>query len=163
MKKVLTLLVVHQNGKVLLGMKKHGFGMGKWNGFGGKVEKGEAIEDAAKREIFEEAGIAVPSVEKLGVLEFSWKSEKVISVESFGTESKLLEVHVFKATGFSGEPKETNEMKPQWFGEKEIPYENMWADDKFWFPLVLAGKKFTGKFVFDENDQVAEYKLSEVK
>lgn len=34
---------------VLLGMKKRGFGAGKWNGFGGKVQPGETIEEAARR------------------------------------------------------------------------------------------------------------------
>lgn len=47
--KLLTLVLVVQPGKVLLGMKKRGFGAGKWNGFGGKVEPGESIEEAAKR------------------------------------------------------------------------------------------------------------------
>ena len=37
-----------------LGEKKVGFGAGKYNGFGGKVKKGEAIEVAATREIREE-------------------------------------------------------------------------------------------------------------
>jgi 8-oxo-dGTP diphosphatase/2-hydroxy-dATP diphosphatase len=30
-------------------MKKRGFGVGRWNGFGGKVEKQETILDEAKR------------------------------------------------------------------------------------------------------------------
>ena len=47
--KLLTLAFVTQKDKVLLGLKKKGFGMGRWNGFGGKVEKGETIEEAAKR------------------------------------------------------------------------------------------------------------------
>lgn len=47
--KLLTLVLVVQPGKVLLGMKKRGFGVGKWNGFGGKVQPGETIEDAARR------------------------------------------------------------------------------------------------------------------
>jgi 8-oxo-dGTP diphosphatase / 2-hydroxy-dATP diphosphatase len=34
---------------VLLGLKKKGFGKGKWNGFGGKVEKNETILEAAIR------------------------------------------------------------------------------------------------------------------
>ncbi|CAN0505072.1 unnamed protein product, partial [Ectocarpus sp. 12 AP-2014] len=33
--------------EILLGMKKRGFGEGKWNGFGGKVESGESVEEAA--------------------------------------------------------------------------------------------------------------------
>lgn len=40
-------MLVCQEGRVLLGMKKRGFGMGKYNGFGGKVEPGESIEAAA--------------------------------------------------------------------------------------------------------------------
>ncbi len=35
--------------RVLLGMKKRGFGAGKWNGFGGKVDPGETIVEAAAR------------------------------------------------------------------------------------------------------------------
>jgi len=35
--------------RILLGMKKRGFGAGWWNGFGGKVQQGETIEEAAKR------------------------------------------------------------------------------------------------------------------
>ena len=47
--KLLTLLFVLTPGKVLLGMKKRGFGKGRWNGFGGKVQEGETIEDGAIR------------------------------------------------------------------------------------------------------------------
>lgn len=162
-KKVLTLCIIYKNDAVLLGMKKRGFGMGKWNGFGGKVEEGEGIEVAAKRELLEEAGITANTLEKLGVLEFSWVNNKVVSQESFGTESKVLEVNVFRATDFSGEPKETEEMKPQWFTVNEIPYDKMWSSDAFWYPPFLAGKKFTGKFIFDSNDNVVEYELKEIK
>ena len=51
LKKVLTLVLVRDvaRHRVLLGMKKRGFGAGKWNGFGGKLEPGETIEEAAKR------------------------------------------------------------------------------------------------------------------
>jgi hypothetical protein len=35
--KPLTLCMVHQDNKLLLGMKKRGFGEGRWNGFGGKL------------------------------------------------------------------------------------------------------------------------------
>ena len=51
MRKVLTLVLVRDvpQRRVLLGLKKRGFGAGKWNGFGGKLEPGETIEQAAKR------------------------------------------------------------------------------------------------------------------
>jgi len=152
-RKILTLCIIHQGDKVLLGMKKRGFGMGKWNGFGGKVAEGESIEEATKRELFEECEVSVDNLENRGVLDFSWK----------GKEDQVLEVNIFKATEFSGQPQETEEMKPQWFDVDKIPFEKMWADDIFWIPLFLAGKKFKGKFVFDEKNNVAEHELIEVK
>ena len=47
--KILTLVLIRESAKVLLGMKKRGFGQGRWNGFGGKVEKGETILQGAIR------------------------------------------------------------------------------------------------------------------
>lgn len=41
----------------MLGLKKRGFGVGKYNGFGGKVCVNESIIDAAIRETQEEANI----------------------------------------------------------------------------------------------------------
>ena len=70
-KKLLTLVIIHQHPRILLGMKKRGFGAGRWNGFGGKVQEGETVEDAARREVFEEAGIHVDHLEKAGVLRAS--------------------------------------------------------------------------------------------
>ena len=43
--------------QLLLGRKKRGFGEGKWNGFGGKLEPGETVEEAAVRELQEESGV----------------------------------------------------------------------------------------------------------
>lgn len=138
MKKILTLCMIHSDGKILLGLKKKGFGVGRWNGFGGKVEQGESIEDAARREVLEEAGIKVTDMYKAGVLNFS-----------FENDPKILEVHVFSASTFTGEPTESDEMKPKWFDIKDIPYEQMWSDDSHWLPLLLNGKKFNGSFLFD--------------
>lgn len=151
MKKVLTLLIIHKDGKVLLGMKKRGFGAGRWNGFGGKLHEGETIEEAARREIKEEAEIQVLEMEELGVIDFAWKNNP-----------EILEVHIFKAENFEGEPAETEEMKPQWFPISEIPFDSMWPDDPYWFPLFLEGKKFQGKFLFGEGDVVLEHEIKEV-
>jgi hypothetical protein len=46
---------------------------------------------------------------------------------------------------------ETEEMRPKWFAFADIPYATMWDDDKYWFPLFLEGKKFTGTFWFDRD------------
>ena len=47
--KVLTLAFVRESTRILLGLKKRGFGQGRWNGFGGKVQPGETIEAATSR------------------------------------------------------------------------------------------------------------------
>jgi 8-oxo-dGTP diphosphatase/2-hydroxy-dATP diphosphatase len=152
-KKITTLVLVHQGEKVLLGMKKRGFGQGRWNGFGGKLHEGETIEQAAKRETFEEAGVQVGELEKFGVMDFYWKNKPEFCVE----------VNVFKVRIFAGIPTESEEMKPQWFDLKEIPYKEMWQDDTYWMPLFLNDKKFKGKFIFDDSDNILEKELNEVK
>ena len=58
-RKVLTLVLLREENRVLLGMKKRGFGVGKWNGFGGKLEPGETVVEAAARELEEESGLVV--------------------------------------------------------------------------------------------------------
>lgn len=133
-------------------MKKRGFGAGRWNGFGGKVSQGETIEDAAKREIREEAGVEVSTLDKVGIIEFE-----------FDGNPEILEVHVFRTEDFSGEPTETEEMRPQWFHVSGIPFEQMWPDDIHWVPLLLDGKKFKGKFLFGDSDVILLQTLAEVK
>ncbi len=46
--------------------------------------------------------------------------------------------HVFVADVWRGKPKESEEMRPEWFPVEKLPFEQMWADDPVWLPLVLA-------------------------
>ncbi len=98
MKKILTLVIVQQDSQVLLGMKKRGFGAGRWNGFGGKLKPNESIEEAARREMQEEAGIVLLDLEKKGIIDFEFQGNP-----------EILEVHIFRATQFSGEPTESDD------------------------------------------------------
>ncbi len=152
-KKPLTLCLIHDvpNSRVLLGLKKLGFGAGRWNGFGGKLEKGETILEAAKREVKEEAGVSVSDIEEVGRIDFEFKGNP-----------EILEVHIFRTEEFTGKPIESDEMKPQWFNINEIPFDKMWPDDKYWMPLFLNKKKFTGYFLFGPGDSVLLYDLQEV-
>src|SRR3989338_11582518 len=159
-KKVLTLCIIHQHNRVLLGMKKRGFGGGRWNGFGGKVLENEGIEDATRRETLEEAGIILHDIEKVGILEFGFRSP-IRRPSAIRPLAEALEVHIFKATEVSGEPIETEEMRPHWFEISEIPYNTMWPDDIFWLPLFLKGKRFTGRFLFGKGDIILEQSLLE--
>ena len=150
----LCFLIDKPKKKVLLGLKKVRFGAGKWNGFGGHVENGENIKDAAIRELREESSMIVDSeeAEKVGELTFYFPHKP---------EWNQI-VHVFSANAWTGEPKESDEMSPKWFGFKEIPFDKMWADDKHWLPKILAGKKVKASFVFNpDSESIADMKLDE--
>lgn len=142
-----TLSIICQPDRILLGMKKRGFGAGKWNGFGGKVEPGETIARAAERELLEECGIRA-DMEMVGILELETEGEPTI-----------VRMHIFRADSWEGEPRESEEMRPRWFSLGEIPFKEMWPDDPHWMPLFLEGRKFRGRFRFDEQDRLLEKEL----
>ncbi len=76
------------------------------------------------------------------------------------TKQREQKVHVFEARGpFVGEPAETEEMRPQWYEEGAIPYDKMWADDKYWVPMFLEGKRFQALFEFDDESTILRYDL----
>lgn len=70
---------------------------------------------------------------------------------------------VFGATEFSGEPLETEEMAPVWVPVTEIPYDRMWADDLYWYPLFLQGSCFEGLFAFTNTHTMVWHKLRELQ
>jgi 8-oxo-dGTP pyrophosphatase MutT (NUDIX family) len=147
--RLLTLCLIQRDGKILLGRKKRGFGVGHWNGFGGKVEAGETIIQAAARELEEEAEVQLKAAEQKGRLLFR-----------FDADPTALDVHVFAVTDFAGEPKETEEMAPQWFDLAAIPYDSMWADDQYWLPLFLEGKYIKADFHFADLATIKAYTIN---
>ncbi len=150
MVKQLTLCVLHTDTHILLGMKKRGFGVGRWNGFGGKVGIGETVEDAARRELREECGLEAEVLERRGKLRFE-----------FAASPEILEVHVFGVVKYRGEPVETDEMKPCWFRLTDIPFDKMWPDDRHWLPRYLEGKRLEGTFYFLDHDTLLHHSLHE--
>lgn len=131
--------------EILLAMKKRGFGAGKWNGVGGKIDlkKGDKnIADTAIRETKEEIGVNIKELDKMAVLNFRFPYKREWDQD----------VHVFLARGWEGEPVESEEMRPKWFKTNELPYDKMWDDDKFWLPKILKGEKLKADFVFKKGE-----------
>lgn len=152
-KKTLSLLFLRKGNLVLLAMKKRGFGEGRWNGVGGKVEEGESIEQAMIRETQEEIGVTPLIFEKVGDIRFD---------EYFKGKPTLMHVHVYTCTQWDGEPTESEEMRPQWFKLDKIPYKAMWSDDPYWLPSVLEGKKISADFKLDAADVILSHTVTEV-
>ena len=147
-----TLCLLIKDTQILLAMKKRGFGNGKWNGVGGKLEPGEVLLKGLIREAKEEIGVILTKTTEVGRLQFfftynpSWNQEVVL----------------YTATEWIGEPSESEEMKPQWFENNSLPYALMWPDDTFWLPEVLRGKYVTGSFTFDGNGLITKQNLDAV-
>ena len=138
--------------EILLGLKKAGFGAGKYNGFGGKVEPGETIEHAAVREVEEEVGLVV-SEENLQPV-----ARLTFLFPAYPAWHRV--THVFMATKWKGIPTESDEMRPAWFAVEDIPFDRMWQDDVYWLPRVLAGERVQGTVTFgDDNETVADWTL----
>eukprot|EP00897_Mesotaenium_endlicherianum_P003784 jgi/Mesen1/3433/ME000194S02582 len=146
--KLFTLAIVQRKDQILLGRKKRGFGTGHYFGFGGKVEAGETIEEAAIRELEEECGLRALSLEKRAILTFH-----------FDNKPQPWEVHTYHVSQYEGEPYETSEMAPKWFDVTDIPYEEMWADDYLWLPEFLKGRMLHGEFSFVDDSTMVSHKL----
>jgi 8-oxo-dGTP pyrophosphatase MutT (NUDIX family) len=148
-----TLCLLIKNNQILLTMKKRGFGIGKWNGCGGKLKEDETLEEAALREMSEEIGAfsKKEDISSVGKLEFYFKHNPEWNQA----------VNIFLVHDWQGEHSESEEVKPAWFSFDDIPYSNMWPDDKYWLPKVLNGKQIEGKFYF--NDDASEFERFELR
>ena len=145
-----TLVLPMRDGQILLGMKKRGFGVGKLNGFGGKLNEGETVIDSAIRELAEEVGleVGIENLNKMAELTFLFPHRE--------DEDWNQIVHVFFVDSWEGEPKESEEMSFEWHDLDKIPFEKMWDDDKYWLPEVLNGRKIKGKFSFGKDNSTID-------
>lgn len=152
--KAYSLAFLLRGDEILLAMKKRGFGAGKWNGAGGKIEPGETIEQAVIRECQEELTITPTKFHKVAYHDFILAADTDKPWHQWA--------YVFIVTDWEGEPTETEEMAPSWFKLDAIPYGQMWDDDIHWLPPVLAGKLLNTTFTFDSNEHMIDKTIREV-
>lgn len=136
-KDVATLVFVFRGTEVLLIRKKRGLGAGKINAPGGKVDPGETLEQAAIRELEEEVCVRVQQLAYVGEHRFQF------------VDGYSMHVHVYRTDEYSGIPQETEEALPMWYAIDEMPYEEMWEDDRIWIPYMLQGTVFSGRYIFE--------------
>lgn len=138
--KTTTLCFRLRGDEVLLAMKKRGFGAGKWNGPGGKLEPGETPRQAMVREARQEVNIGLHE-ENL---------QQVAIVDFFFVDDHVFECHVFVCKEWDGEPSESEEMCPEWFPKNMLPFSDMWVADQKWIPEILMGRTIRARIQFDK-------------
>ena len=135
-------------------MKKRGFGVGKWNGVGGKVKDGESVYEAMVRETFEEVGVTVKESQKVAELVF-------YNYDGSNSLDANMLVDVYIATAWDGDPIESDEMAPKWFDLSNLPYDQMWSDDRYWLPEILKGRRVRFSALFSGDGEQMEEHLIE--
>ncbi|MFC1741371.1 8-oxo-dGTP diphosphatase [Nanoarchaeota archaeon] len=143
-----TLCLLLKDNKVLLGLKKRGFGAGRYNGFGGKPEGKETLPQTAVRELEQESGV---------IADESYLTEVAGILFRFPDNPEWDQhMHVYLVDKWHSTPGETEEMQPEWFSRDTLPYGQMWAGDRHWLPLVLDGNYVVGRFVYSADQEVLE-------
>ena len=105
--------------------KKNDMNHDKWIGIGGKLEAGESPFDGARREILEETGLTVSSLDYRGIVTF-------VSDE-FGTEY----MHLFHTKSFEGAIREDcDEGNLEWIEKKKLLSLPIWEGDKIFLSLL---------------------------
>ena len=96
--------IILRDGAILLGERIGSHGANTWATPGGHLELGESIEDCAKREVLEETGLIVDSIEKF-----------TFTNDIFEKEGKHYVTLFVVASSASGEPQVTEPDKcKQW-------------------------------------------------
>ncbi|MGL4609778.1 MAG: NUDIX hydrolase [Trueperaceae bacterium] len=136
--KLATLVYVQHGGHTLMLHKAKGYQQGKWNGLGGKFDKGESPEECMKRETFEESGLLVEAAQLRGFL--SWPD--------FDGEDDWY-AFIYTVSKFSGELKASDEGELTWIPNDAVMNLNLWPGDRVFLPWVFEGKFFSGKFIYE--------------
>jgi 8-oxo-dGTP diphosphatase len=124
--------VMHPDGKRVLMVHRNArpddAQYGKYNGLGGKMEADEDVAACMRREIREEAGLEVLSMQLRGTL--SWPG--------FGKNGEHWMGFIFRIDRFAGTPPERNvEGTLSWVPVEDIPALNLWEGDRQFLPLVF--------------------------
>lgn len=98
---------------------------GKWEFPGGKVEQGEAPQEALHRELYEEIAIKTTDSEPLLLIEHDYGD-------------KCVRLHVFSVTGFDGEPTGAEGQPGKWLALDALEYNDFPAANRDIIDAVLA-------------------------
>ena len=120
----------------------------KWNGLGGKLEIGESPEECVRREIFEESGLVLKSVNLKGFITFP-------AFDGF----EDWYVFVFTSTEYSGNMIVSDEGTLEWIDDDKLLELNLWEGDKHFIKWLDEDKLFSAKFTYNKG-ALTDYDVS---
>lgn len=147
----MTVTYPSREGRVLLAkkIKQGGLGEGNFLGIGGKVNPEESFEESALREVKEEIGIQISELTEMATVYFYFPHKEA-------KEMWNMEMKVFTAEKWKGEPHDTDEMQPRWFKKDTVPFDSMWDDAHYWLPYVLEDKRLEAHCMYGEDNKTVE-------
>ena len=120
----------------------------KWIGVGGKFEADESPEDCLLRECREETGLTLTKYRYRGVVTFvsdEWDTEYM---------------HLFTATGWTGEQVACEEGDLEWIRKSELLALPLWEGDRIFLRLLEEGAPFFSLKLRYEGERLAEAALN---
>ena len=85
----------------------------------------------------EESGLKVDieNLLKVGYFEFEFTDSSI--------NPRIMAMTIYRALDWAGDAVESSEMCPEWCHVSEVPYPNMWPDNRYWLDMVRHINKFT--------------------
>lgn len=137
-----TLIYIENDSKYLMlhrTKKEHDCNKGKWIGIGGKFNETESPEECVVREVKEETGLTLLSMEYRGIVTF-------VSDNNF-TEY----MHIFWSKDFSGTLCECDEGELEWVEKSKMNALPHWKGDEIFLNLLeLRVPFFSLKLVYEK-------------
>ncbi len=138
-----TLAYLKKDGKTLMLEKGRGYQTGKFNGLGGKFDKAETPEECVIREVREESGLIVKSMQLKGFITFP----------NFDGDNDWF-VFIYLVDDFEGELLESDEGKLHWIDDDKVIEQNIWPGDKVFLPWLEKDGVFSAKFNYKASEFV---------
>ena len=131
---------IEQNDRYLMlnrNKKKHDLNGGKWIGVGGKLEAGEAPEEALLREVREETGLTLTHYARRGLVTFC-----------SGDFTEYM--FVYTADAFEGTLTVCDEGDLHWIDKADVLSLPLWEGDRQFLPLLTEDAPyFSLKLIYD--------------
>ena len=141
-----SLVYIEKDSKYLMlhrTKKEHDCNKGKWIGIGGKFNNTESPEECAVREVKEETGLTLLSMEYRGIVTF-------VSDDNFSEY-----MHIFWSKDFSGTLCECDEGELEWVEKSKMNALPHWKGDEIFLNLIeLKVPFFSLKLVYTKGELV---------